>query len=89
MMNENFQTGDMVFSTTEIYSDGTVPGTTEGELIAHKNHKGVLVNIGYLEDNPEVELFLVRFEHELGLGPAVVCGIEEIRHIVEAPQSLN
>ncbi|NEX21085.1 nitrogen fixation protein NifZ [Thiorhodococcus mannitoliphagus] len=72
--------GDMVFAATDIFNDGGIPDMPEEALIAKAGTRGVIVNIGHLEENPDKELFLVRFEGEdLVLGPPTGCWAEELK----------
>ena len=69
-MDSEYQSGDIVFSTTEIRNDGSVPDLPEQALIAEKGTRGVVINHGKLEEFPQKQLYLVRFEDqdkELGL----------------------
>lgn len=54
--------GNIVYAATEIRNDGGIPEIPKDALIATPGTRGVVVNIGHLEENPERELFLVRFE---------------------------
>lgn len=71
---EHFQEGDMVYANTDLLSDGQVPGTQEGELLARRGTRGMVVKVGYIEASPEVDVYLVRFEDEQQeLGPVLGC----------------
>jgi nitrogen fixation protein NifZ len=71
--------GDVVCARVEIKNDGSVPGAEEDALFANRGAKGMLLNIGHLEEDPNKELFLVTFEDISGeLGPPVACLAEEI-----------
>jgi nitrogen fixation protein NifZ len=71
--------GDTVYAATEIRNDGGIPDIPDGALLANPGARGVIVNIGYLEERPERALFLVRFEDVvLNLGPATGCWPEEL-----------
>lgn len=83
---ETLEPGDTVYATQELRNDGSIPGVPENELIAASGTRGVLVNIGHFEEQPDVTLYLVRFENEdLTLGPPVGCWPDEIRAIESAP----
>lgn len=72
--------GDTVFAAADIFNDGGIPDLPEDALIAKAGTRGVIVNIGHLEENPGRELFLVRFEGEdLVLGPPTGCWPEELK----------
>lgn len=78
---ESIQPGDILFASNNIINDGSLPGFSENELIAEAGQRGVLINTGYLEDNPDKVLLLIRFEssEESGkFGPAVACWPEEV-----------
>jgi nitrogen fixation protein NifZ len=75
----NLNPGDMIFAVAEIVNDGSLPGVDEGALIAKSGTRGVIINIGHFEEDPDLELFLVRFENEnLELGPAIGCWPHEL-----------
>lgn len=63
-MEENYQPGDIVYSTKEILNDGSLPEAPEGALIANEGARGVVINEGHLEEFPDKLLYLVRFENE-------------------------
>ncbi|NEV62929.1 nitrogen fixation protein NifZ [Thiorhodococcus minor] len=72
--------GDMVLAAQDIFNDGGIPDMPEDALIAKAGTRGVIVNVGHLEENPDKELFLVRFEGEdLVLGPPTGCWAEELK----------
>ena len=76
---KELQPGDMVYAATNITNDGSLPGVPEGELVAAMGSRGVIINVGHLEDNPDKELMLVRFEtHDNELGPSIGCWFEEL-----------
>jgi nitrogen fixation protein NifZ len=71
--------GDIVYAAAEIRNDGSVPDTPKDALLASRGTRGVVINIGHLEENPERVLFLVRFEDaDLNLGPPTGCWPEEL-----------
>lgn len=73
------QPGDCIYARGEIRSDGSLPGVAADAVLAAPGTRGVLINIGHLEENPERELYLVRFEDaRLDLGPPVGCWPEEL-----------
>ncbi len=72
--------GDVVYATTAILNDGGIPDLEEGALLADAGTRGVIVNIGHLEEDPTRTIYLVRFEGEgLVLGPPTGCWPEELR----------
>lgn len=73
------QPGDAVFASTPIVNDGSIPGCEKDEVLANVGDMGMLINIGYVELDPDTELFLVSFPLEDGQpGPPVTCLAEEI-----------
>lgn len=79
MQHRQLQKGDAVFATCRIINDGSVPGCGEGEIFAQPGTMGMLINTGYVELEPDTELFLVSFRNENGEpGPPVACLAEEI-----------
>ena len=74
--------GDTVYAERELRNDGSVPDMEENALIAKPGTRGVLINIGHLEEQPDTTLYLVRFENpDLSLGPPVGCWPDEIRSV--------
>lgn len=87
MALEDLKPGDMVFAATEIFNDGSVPEIPIDTHLATSGARGVLINTGHLEEEPNQVLFLVRFEDSnKELGPPVGCWPEEIS---EQPISVN
>ena len=79
---KTLEPGDTVYATRELRNDGSIPDMLDNELIAQEGTRGVLINVGHVEEQPDVTLYLVRFEnHDLSLGPPVGCWPEEIRGI--------
>jgi len=79
MTLENLEPGDMVFAATEIRNDGSVPDLPVEALLAKPGNRGVLLNTGHLEDQPNAVLYLVRFEDDnRELGPPIGCWPEEL-----------
>ena len=71
--------GDIVYAANEIRNDGGIPEIPGDAVISVPGTRGVVVNIGHLEQDPERELFLVRFEDaNLNLGPPTGCWPEEL-----------
>ena len=80
MSRQTFEPGDTVYANKELRNDGSVPDLPENELIAYSGTRGVIINIGHLEEQPDQVLYLVRFEnHDLTLGPPIGCWPQEIR----------
>ena len=79
MTLKQLQPGDVVYAASHIINDGSIPTLDNTAMIATPGTRGVIINIGHLEDIPERELFLVRFEDEnLNLGPPAGCWPEEL-----------
>lgn len=75
----NIQKGDAVFATVKIINDGSVPGSDLEEIFAIPGTMGMLLNTGYVEEDPNTELFLVSFRNENGEpGPPVTCLADEL-----------
>jgi len=73
------QPGDRIYARGEIRSDGSIPGVAADAVLASPGTRGVIINIGHLEEDPGRALYLVRFEDErLDLGPPVGCWPEEL-----------
>lgn len=71
--------GDIVYATVKIQNDGGIPDIAEDAVIAEAGTRGVLINTGHLEHNPDAILFLVRFEDAEGnLGVPVGCQADEL-----------
>lgn len=63
------QMGDLVYAVNDLYNDAVeetgeaaIPGRFVGELLAKAGSRGVVVNIGHAEAEPDTDIFLVRFE---------------------------
>ena len=81
------QPGDVIYAATTVSNDGSIPNLEQDAVLAVPGTRGVIINVGHLEDNPEAELFLVRFEDgDANLGPAVGCWPEELS---AAPQPIG
>lgn len=79
MTLQNLNPGDVVYAASHIYNDGSIPEIPIDTLLASPGTRGVLIETGHLEENPERKVFLVRFEDtDLNLGPATGCWEEEL-----------
>ncbi|HOI50960.1 MAG TPA: nitrogen fixation protein NifZ [Azonexus sp.] len=59
-----YEIGDLVYAATDILNDGGMPGIEEEEgLIAAAGSRGVVVQFGHVEADPDQEIYLVRFEN--------------------------
>lgn len=75
------QPGDVVYAARTLTNDGSHPGLEDGAVIAEAGARGVLINVGHLEENPNQEIYLVRFEGpepDRVLGPPIGCWPEEL-----------
>ncbi|WP_295583822.1 nitrogen fixation protein NifZ [uncultured Lamprocystis sp.] len=79
MTLDQLSPGDLVYAATQIINDGGIPDLAEDAVIADAGTRGVILNIGHLEEDPERPLYLVRFEGpDLVLGPPTGCWGEEL-----------
>lgn len=79
MALHELEPGDIVFAAKEILNDGSVPHLAPGASLATAGTRGVILNTGHLEEQPERELYLIRFEDEnKELGPPVGCWPDEL-----------
>lgn len=78
-MSAPYDIGDLVYCTEDLLNDGFVPDVPAEGLLAAAGSRGVVVKVGYVEANEDVEIFLVRFEGaDQVLGPPVGCLAEEL-----------
>lgn len=76
---EQLQPGDIVYAAKDIFNDGTIPGYEENDIVAKKGNRGVLVNIGHLEEHENQTVYLVKFENaHKDLGLAIGCWPEDL-----------
>lgn len=82
-----YQVGDLVYAAHDLYNDpveetgeSAIPGVAPGTLIAAAGTRGMVVNVGHVEEMPEEEIYLVRFESagSGALAEPVGCLIEEL-----------
>jgi len=79
MTGRDYQPGDMVWSAVVLCNDGSLPEIEPRAVIAEAGARGVVVKAGSLEKEPEVRVYLVRFEGADGaLGAPVGCFKEEL-----------
>ena len=77
----DLQPGDTVIAAKDIFNDGSHP--SPDDLLVKKGTRGVVVNIGYLENQDDKMVFLIKFEDEkLELGNAVGCWESDIKTLV-------
>jgi nitrogen fixation protein NifZ len=76
---EDLDIGDVVYAAKTITDDGSMPGGTEGEILAEAGTRGVIIMTGYVEDEPDKSVFLVRFEdNNMNLGNPIGCWVEDL-----------
>jgi len=79
MESAQLNPGDLVYAATDIFNDGGIPDLAEDALIARAGTRGVVVNVGHLEEDPDRALLLIRFEgDDLILGPPTGCWADEL-----------
>lgn len=77
--SEHYEIGEVVFSRELLVNDGGIPGLVEDAVLAGPGGRGVVVNHGHVQVDPDQAIYLVRFEGEGGeLGPPVGCLPEEL-----------
>lgn len=81
------QMGDLVYAVGDLYNDpveetgeAAIPGRFVNELLVPAGARGVVVNIGHAEAEPDTDIFLVRFEldGEGTLSEPIGCLAEEL-----------
>ncbi|MGR9117347.1 MAG: nitrogen fixation protein NifZ [Gammaproteobacteria bacterium] len=79
-MNVNdLEIGDVVYAAHNIVDDGSMPDNRFGDVLAEAGARGVIVMRGYVEEDPEKNVFLVRFEdNEMNLGRPIGCFSEDL-----------
>ncbi|MDD1622521.1 MAG: nitrogen fixation protein NifZ [Methylococcaceae bacterium] len=83
---EDLDLGDVVYAAHTIVDDGSMPDSEEGEILAVEGSRGVIVMKGYVEEEPDKSVFLVRFEDkELNLGRPIGCWSEDLM----LPETVN
>lgn len=76
---DELEIGDVVYAAQNIVDDGSMPDHDLGQVLAQQGARGVIVNLGQLEDQPTVKVFLVRFEdQQLDLGPPIGCFTDDL-----------
>ena len=84
-----FQMGDMVYAAIDLNNEANeetgmsdIPGFAPDALIAATGTRGVVVNVGHAEVQPEVDIYLVRFENgpDGNLGEPIGCLAEELTY---------
>lgn len=81
-VDEAYGIGEIVFCRELLINDGGIPGIAADAVLATPGRRGVVVNAGHAEFDPQQAIYLVRFEGESGalgeLGPPVGCLPEEL-----------
>ena len=76
---EDLDLGDVVYAANTITDDGSIPGGNEGEILAEAGTRGVITMIGHVEEEPNRNVFLVRFEDkDMNLGDPIGCWVEDL-----------
>jgi nitrogen fixation protein NifZ len=79
MQLDQLEPGDAVYAASDIFNDGGIPDLPPGALLARSGTRGVIIEMGHLEEAPQRKVYLVRFEDaELNLGPPAGCWPEEL-----------
>lgn len=80
--HDAYDIGEIVFCRELLINDGGIPDLVADAVLATPGRRGVVVNAGHAEADPEQTIYLVRFEGEDGvrgeLGPPVGCLPEEL-----------
>ncbi len=81
-INGHYDIGEIVFSRELLINDGGIPDVADDAILATPGRRGVVVNSGHAQLDPDQEIYLVRFESEdrdlAKLGPPVGCLPEEL-----------
>lgn len=76
---EDLDVGDVVYAANTITDDGSIPNGVEGDILAEAGTRGVITMIGYVEEEPDRSVFLVRFEDKaMNLGNPIGCWVEDL-----------
>lgn len=76
---EDLDVGDVVYAANTITDDGSIPNGVEGDILAEAGTRGVITMIGYVEEEPDRSVFLVRFEDTaMNLGNPIGCWVEDL-----------
>ncbi len=79
MKIQDLEVGDVVYAAHNIVDDGSMPDNEQGDVLAVTGSRGVVVMRGHVEEQPEIDVFLVRFEDEnLNLGRAIGCYTDDL-----------
>lgn len=74
--------GDAIEAARDIMNDGTFP--SDQTLLVKKGTKGVIVQIGHLEESDDKLVFLIRFENDdKDIGPPIGCWEEDIQSLTQ------
>jgi nitrogen fixation protein NifZ len=79
MTVEDLEEGDVVYAKADIFNDGSFPEAEEDAKLVDAGTRGMIVRKGHSEEQPELSIFLVRFEDaNQELGPPLGCWAEEL-----------
>lgn len=80
--HEAYEIGEIVYCRELLINDGGIPDLAADAVLATPGRRGVVVDRGHVEADPDQTIYLVRFEGEGGnladLGPPVGCLPEEL-----------
>lgn len=81
----DLEVGDVVYAAKKIVDDGSMPGNNFGDVLAEAGTRGVVVMRGYVEEDPQTDVFLIRFEgEEMNLGRPIGCFVDDLKVESEA-----
>lgn len=79
MTVEDLEVGDEVYATHDIVDDCSAMGNYVGDVLAESGARGVIEMRGYIEEEPEKNIFLVRFEDKkMSLSRTIGCLIDDL-----------
>lgn len=79
MRVEDLDIGDVVYAAKTILDDGSIPYGEVGQVLAVAGTRGVIAMVGYVEEDPQRQVFLVRFEDKaMNLGDPIGCWIDDL-----------
>lgn len=77
---DSLEEGDLVYAAMPLHNDGGLEEMPEDAFLVAEGTRGVIIRKGYLEENEDRNVFLVRFEDGTGnLGDPIGCYAEELR----------
>lgn len=61
MKLEDLEIGDVVYAAHNIINDGSMPDNQAGDILALSGARGVIVMLGYVEEEPTKNIFFSAF----------------------------